>query len=366
MKILVLSENYSTKEKISQAFIHTRNVEYMKKGILVDVISFAANNKYEYEGINVYSEKDFYNERKIEEYDIIVSHAPNIRNHCKFISKNANKIKKIVFFFHGHEVLISKEIYPKPYKFVKKEKFLKETIRNIYDIMKLKYLKRFFNKFINISTYIFVSEWMYEQFKKNIKIKESKYKDISYIIYNSLGEKFLKETYDDTKEKKYDFITIRNILDVSKYSIDLVNDIAKKYPKYKFLVVGKGEFFKHNEAPSNLKYELKNLNHDEIIKYLNESKYALMPTRADAQGVMMCEMATFGIPLITSNIYVCKKVLGDLENVRFIENDINKVDLDATIEGLKKSRVKTKKFSYDNTILKEIDIFNKILNKKEE
>ena len=50
-----------------------------------------------------------------------------------------------------------------------------------------------------------------------------------------------------------------------------------------------------------------------------------MPTRADAQGVMACEMATFGIPLITSNIDVCKEVFKELplefsvEAVKLIE-----------------------------------------------
>lgn len=365
MKILVLAEKYSTIDKVSQGFIHTRNCEYIKNNIEVDVISFALKeDKYTLDGIDVYSLKEFYKGKNVQEYDIVVSHAPNIRNHCKFINKNYENIKKIIFFFHGHEVLYSKEVYPKPYDYVKKENKVKETIRDIYDIYKIKYISKFLKKTLEKSTYIFVSEWMYEQFKKNIKLNENLYKDKSYIIYNALGNVFLENSYDSNSEKKYDFITIRNMLDGSKYCIDIVNELAKKYSQYKFLVIGKGEFFEHNSFPDNLEYKLINLNHKEVIEYLNKSKYALMPTRADAQGVMMCEMATFGIPVITSNIYVCKTVLGDFNNVRFINNDLKDTNLTEVIENFEPLKQKPDKFSFENTIYKEIELIkNKRGNK---
>lgn len=365
MKILVLAENYSTKDKVTLGYIHTRNIEYAKNGINLDVISFASKiDSYVLDGINIYSLKKFNQIKKVEDYDIIISHAPNLKHHCKFINKNYSKIKNIIFFFHGHEVLYTKEIYPKPYNYVKKNIKAKFKIRisNLYDVFKIKYLSYFFKKCLNKSSYIFVSEWMYEQFKKNIKINESEYKQKSHIIYNVLGEVFLNNSYNKEIKKEYDFITIRNMLDGSKYCIDIVNRLARDNPSFKFLVVGKGEFFKFNKAPQNLKYELKNLNHKEIIKYLNNARCALMPTRADAQGVMMCEMATFGIPVITSDIYVCQKVLGDLPNVELISNDDNKIDLKKILLKLENRKYKkTNKFSYENTISKEINVFKALL-----
>lgn len=366
MKVLVLAEKYSTKEVVSQAFIHTRNCEYIKNGIKVDVISFASKASYELDGINVFSLEEFNQQKKLKEYDIVISHAPNIRNHAKFINRNKNKMNKIVFFFHGHEVLRTKEIYPKPYDFVKDSSFIKRTVKSIYDNIKILYMSKFLNKLINISTFVFVSEWMYNQFKKNIKISEDKYKDRSHIIYNSMGEIFLNNNYDEKSEKEYDFITIRNMLDVSKYCIDVVNNIAKNNPNYKFLVIGKGEFFKHNTAPSNLAYELKNLTHKEIVEYLNNSKCALMPTRADAQGVMMCEMATFGIPVITSDIPVCKQVLGDVKNIAFINNDDTNINLANIINKFEKSKEKCTKFSFDNTILKEIKLLEEMYGQEKQ
>ena len=226
------------------------------------------------------------------------------------------------------------------------------------------YISKFFKNKLKNSTFIFVSEWMYDQFRKNIKLDEKLYEDKSYVIYNSLGEEFLNNSYDYKCKKEYDFITIRNILDGSKYCIDIVNKLAQNNPNYKFLVVGKGNFFEHNKPPKNLKYELKNLTHKEILQYLNKSKCALMPTRADAQGVMMCEMATFGIP---SDIYVCRKVLEGVENVKFIKNEDTNIDLGKYLDNIENVRFeKNKKFSYENTILREIEIFNKIMGENSE
>ena len=363
MKLLVLAEKYSTIDKVSQGFIHTRNCEYKKNDIELDVISFChKEGKYNLDGIDVYSQTEFCRVNSVEDYDIVVSHAPNIKHHCQFINKNYSKIKKLIFFFHGHEVLYCNEIYPMPYDYVKKENKLKDTIRNVYDVYKIYYMSKFFKKTLSKSTYIFVSEWMYEQFRKNIKMDEALYKDKSNIIYNALGTIFFENKYDVDKKKKYDFITIRNNIDGSKYCIDLVNNLAYNNPDLKFLVIGRGEYFKHYEPASNLKFIEKNLTHKEIIEYLNTAKCALMPTRADAQGVMMCEMATFGIPVITSDIYVCKKVLGDLENVQFVSNDNASADLNKYLQKFEKIVFKKNdKFSYENTIIKEIEVFKFIV-----
>ena len=49
-----------------------------------------------------------------------------------------------------------------------------------------------------------------------------------------------------------------------------------------------------------------------------------MPTRTDAQGLMMCEMATYGMPVITTDIPVCHEVLDSFENVSMFDiNDTN-------------------------------------------
>ena len=101
--------------------------------------------------------------------------------------------------------------------------------------------------------------------------------------------------------KEYDFITIRSNLDDSKYAIDVVNNLANRHPQYKFLLVGKGHFFEHYAKADNIIRIERFITPDEMVALLNKSRYGLMPTKNDTQGIMACEMATFGIPLVTSD-----------------------------------------------------------------
>ncbi|MBS4223349.1 glycosyltransferase [Lederbergia citrea] len=363
MKILVLSANYPRPDGyVAQYFIHTRNKEYVKRNIDVSVLSFSTNTDYVLDEVKVYSYKSYKEMLISTKFDILVSHAPNLRNHYLFLKKYNKMFNKFVFFFHGGEVLKSSEIYPMPYPYTKKASKLYSAFNNLYDDLKLRLWKQFFIKYAEKSKFVFVSNWMYEMFIRFVKIKPSLIQGSSYIIYNSSGKKFELNKYNAESKKEYDFITIRNILDKSKYCIDVVNNMAKNNPSYKFCVVGKGEYFNYNEKASNLDFISSHLNHDKIIQYLNKSKYALMPTRADAQGVMACEMATFGIPVITSNISVCKEVLGDFDNVKFIDNDDEifveslNLDFDRNVNSQK-----DKKFFTENTIGKEVELFNNII-----
>ena len=47
-------------------------------------------------------------------------------------------------------------------------------------------------------------------------------------------------------------------------------------------------------------------------------------------------MATFGIPLITSNIDVCKEVFEGFENVAFIDNEDEKINIEPILKNYKK------------------------------
>lgn len=363
LNILVLATDYTVpNKKVASHFIHVRNKQYAKFGIKVDVVSFAAKYDYKLDGINVYTYNTYKNNLINKNYDILLSHAPNLRNHYRFLIKYGNNFNKIIFYFHGHEVLKESEVYPRPYKYVKKKFFLYFLFRNFYDKFKLWVWRGYFQKVINKSQFIFVSKWMYNMFIKFVRIDLMEIKERCHIIYNCIGEEFENNSYNKSCAKDYDFITIRNILDKSKYCIDIVNIIAENNPQYKFCVVGKGEFYKYNKKPDNLEWIDKNLTHNEIIDFLNRSKCALLPTRADAQGVMACEMATFGIPLITSDIEICKEIFEGFENVAFINNDEKCINIGNIFNKLIHIEVKVKNDKYfsKNTIGKEIEIFKRL------
>lgn len=362
MKILLLTTDYPHPNGyVSQYFIHTRNKEYVKKGIDISVLSFSAKEDYNIDDVNVYTYDTFKSKLIDIKYDILISHAPNIRQHYRFIKKYNKKFKRLIFFFHGHEVLKSSEIYPEPYSYMKKQSFIYKRFSDIYDNFKLVLWNKFFNANLQKCEFVFVSEWMYNMFIKYVDLNPNKIEDKVHIIYNSIGEKFENLNYDENYIKTYDFITIRNLLDKSKYCIDVVNNMAINNPEYKFCIVGKGDFFKFNKKPKNIELIEKHLNHDEIIEFLNKSKFALMPTKADAQGVMACEIATFGIPLVTSNIDVCKEVFEGFENVIYIDNYSSVKVETLNLDSLKMKKIdKNNKFMKINTIDNEIKLFNKI------
>lgn len=366
MKVLVLTEDYPSENSKILMYVHTRNLYYAQNGISVVVLNFRAKENYIIDGIQVITLEEY--KDNIEKYncDILISHAPNLRNHYRFLKKYEKNFKNIVFFFHGHEVLKVNKVYSKPYKYVKQNVF-KKIIRNLYDDMKLYLWRKYFTKIAYKSKFIFVSNWMYEQFLKWTKINPKVIQDKYSITYNGIGEQFEKINYNHNANKEYDFITIRANLDGSKYSIDIVNELARKNPEYKFLIVGKGQFFKFNKKAENVVWLDKVLNHDEIVKLLNNSKCALMPTRTDAQGLMMCEMATFGIPLITSDIPVCHEVFDDFKNVAMIDNDnIEKNNLKKLYEKINGVQAKNNKYFYGNTCEKEINILEEIYGRTKE
>lgn len=353
-RILVLSEDYSNNEgKVSLHYIHTRNIEYLKSGIQVDVLSFSTSQDYNYEGIRVISEETYSTESV--QYSKLLSHAPNLKNHYRFINKNTSDFEEIIMFFHGHEVLKISEAYPEPYSFVTKRNKFKVWLRDRYDDYKFRKWKNFIINHKNKLELVFVSDWMLNQFLKNIKISKD---DLSnyHIIHNSVGAYFEKNSYDSKSEKKYDFVTIRSSLDGSKYCIDVVRKLALKYPNKCFLVIGKGKFFEHYEQPENLTLIQKQLNHQEIIHYLNRSRFALLPTRTDSQGVMACEMLTFGIPLVTSNIPVCEEMFQSFSNVIFIDNELPVLDFSKEFWQSAINAEKIHKFSRVNTVDKEIEL----------
>ena len=179
-----------------------------------------------------------------------------------------------------------------------------------------------------------------------------------HIINNGISEYILEANYS-LSQFRADFITIRP-LDRAKYSIDLVVKFAEANPQYTFHIYGKGKYFDYNSHPDNVKVINEFIFPKDMPALFNSYKCAIMPTRTDAQGLMMCEMATYGIPILTSDIPVCHEMLDEYSNVRFIKNDTwgNKLETIPT-----KLEYPLNRFSFENTIQKEINLIYQRCNK---
>lgn len=353
MKILILVEDYPRQcGGISLMYIHTRNLYYQKHGIEVEVLNFRADQNYIYENIPVITLEHYKQYRP--NYDLLIIHAANLKHHYLFLKKYGKGFERFLFFYHGHEVLKINQVYSKPYPYIQRNR-VKEKLQDLYDDFKLYIWRRYLPKIRFKSEFVFVSQWMKDEFFKWTRIDERQMNERCHITYNCVGELFENLAYDDKRQKEYDFITIRGNLDGSKYAIDLVNQLAKNTPDRKFLLIGKGQFFDHYEKASNITWKDQTMHHTEIIEALNEARFALMPTRTDAQGLMMCEMAAYGIPLITSDLPVCHEIFDGFANVSFIKNENENLSLE---ELARRESVCMKDHRYDQaiTICREIEM----------
>ncbi len=352
-KILVAVEDYPNDNGgMALMYVHTRNKYYAEHGIDVTVLNFRAQKEYVFDSIKVIPQDVYSNKR--EKYDILVLHAANLKHHFVFLKKNGNHFPRFIFFYHGHEVLRINKTYSKPYVYNKHNPAI-AFLQDMYDEIKLLVWRCYIPKVLKKSHLVFVSNWMYDEFVRWTRIKPSVLKGGYTVIYNCVGKAFEKGMYDEAAEKKYDFVTIRGNLDGSKYCIDIVNRLAFQTPEKKFLLIGKGDFFQHNEKAPNLEWRNQVLTHDEITETLQKARFALMPTRTDAQGLMMCEMAAFGIPVITSDIPVCKEVFGTFPNVYYIDNEDTNLTLDA-LGDFKSVCLKDDRYYKDATISKEVQL----------
>lgn len=319
MKVLVLVQSYPCGEKKDLMYVHTRNLYYQKNGIDVTVLNFSCNKSYRYESIPVISEKQYVDHP--EGYDVFIVHAANLKNHYRFLKK-WNNCDKLIFFFHGHEILRLSKEYPKDYAYIQSSSFLQVLMQDLYDSLKFIVFRRYYKSVAYKSKFVFVSEWMKKKFYQYLQLNSADIMNHDVVISNSVGEIFEESTYKKNEKAEYDFVTIRGNIDGSKYCVDLVNGFAQKYPEFKFLLIGKGEYFDYHEKAGNLTWVNRQLTHEEIPALLNNSRCALMLTRTDAQGVMACEMATYGIPTIVSDIEICRDVFSCYTNVSFLKNDI--------------------------------------------
>lgn len=362
IKVLVIVTDYpDLLGNTSLMYVHTRNIEYLKSGINVTVLSYKTQKNYIIDGIGVITFETYLAQN--EQYDILICHSANIRNHYRFLKKYGDRFPRFIFFFHGHEVLRVNRTYPKPYPYMRKNA-IKYCVQDIYDSFKLCVWKYYFLKVAYKSQYVFVSKWMLDEFLKSTKIDFNIIKDKYAITYNCIGKEFENVFYNIFAEKKYDFVIIRSYFDESKYGIDYVNNLAKVNSNSKFLLVGKGKYFEHYNKSDNIVWQSSYLNHAEIIELLQTARCALMPTRTDAQGVMACEMASIGMPVITSDIPVCHEVFDDFENVALIPNDDLSVDLNGICKRLEEKLPykKNEKYYNKNTSAKEIELIKKIYN----
>lgn len=318
LRILVVVQGYpSPNDRYNLAYVHTRLLGYIERGLDVTVLNFSAKANYVYEGVRVINESHWL--KVMTTYDVLIAHAPNLRNHLRFLQKHGAMFPRWLFFFHGHEVLNKQAYYPAPYNYESGSNGFWRIADRAYDFFKLRVLRPVLEKWLNQGhlELIFVSGWMRQAFFDNVKAKPELVMPHAHIIPNAVHPAFLSHQWQALDPLNADCITIRP-LDNPKYAIDQVCVLAKANPHLRFHIFGRGDYFQHHLLPKNVVWFNRFLTPEEMIHLLPRYRCAVMPTRLDAQGVMMCELASYGIPLITSDLPICREMLAPFKRVHYL------------------------------------------------
>ncbi len=348
---LILVTQYPSETSSSMQYVHTRALSYKASGLRGAVYCCSERGERIFEGIEVYGKS-----MPVPAAKCLIVHAPNIRQHYFFIKRYGEKFPHLVLFFHGHEALNINQEYPAPYEYVAKRGPLRVHIQDLYDSLKFKLLRNLVNQNKEKISLVYVSEWMKKKVHANLHLNNAEVRE--YIIPNSIHPIFESFHFKAPVHAEYDFFTARGSIDNAKYGIDIIRDMAIKNPSQRFLLVGSGYYFNHYSKPDNLDYENRTLKPQEIPTYMERASCALLPTRLDAQGVLACEIASTGMPLITSDIDICKMVFSNFNNVAYIIHESKPGELeDVKNKLLSKGPFKKNNFYYHkNTTEKEAEL----------
>lgn len=360
--ILVLVQGYpSEADRYNLAYVHTRLLLYRQAGLELRVLNFGTDAAYEYEGIEVLSEKDWLAARRRE--DLLISHAPNLRNHLRFMLRYGRRFRRWLCFFHGHEVLLKARYYPAPYDFSPRSGKMWHLADQGYDLLKLRLWRQLFRRWLaqDKLALVFVSRWMREAFEACVGLGAELIDPHAEIIPNSVHPAFLQSQWQAPADPVADFVTIRP-LDNPKYAVDQVSTLARQHPQLRFHVYGRGQYFVHHPPPANLQWFDKFLKPEEMITLLPRYRAALMPTRLDAQGVMMCELASFDMPLLTSDLPICREMLDAFPRVGFLPEDLQNADLSAVLTQVsaQHSAPDRQIFAPERTVGRELELIRRL------
>ena len=366
MRILVLATSYPTPDRIyQQAFIRARVRGYLDRGQSVSVLSFHTNKPYELDGVEIRPESHWRNEDLTQHFDVIVSHAPNLRQHLRFLFQQRKSLPPVAFTFHGHETLRIHRHYPPPYSWQQGRFFpLKRLLQDAYDSFKLRVLSHFIEALRrqNKVLLIYVSHAFRAMAQGDLRHSPGTWDDISVVIPNPIGVGFSTAKYHP-ENLLGDFLTIRP-LDASKMAIDIVLECARQNPEQTFHLYGEGQILNHLSPPPNVIHVAKFLENDDIPTLLNRYRAAVMPSRCDAQGVMMCEMATAGIPVLASDIPAHREALAEFPRTQFLNNEEPQFDAKAFLEAMSSlPSTHSKVFHQETIILSEIESFEKLVHR---
>lgn len=368
--VLVIVPNYpSTHNLYLCAFAHSRNREYVKAGLKIQVAAISGDNwyqsTYEIDGVPVFNGR-YLDLKKLlsrHQYKVIVVHFVDEYLYPIFDGYIQNE--RLIFICHGPEATF--RFLPnlcRPY-------FTKELpaidLGEHFDC-KEDYARRYAGK-ANVD-WVFVSEWLRDFSEEMLHVKFRN----AHVIYNTINEElfpYRKKSAEDRKK----ILVLRKFDDIQVHSIDQIIGAIEALSRRDFFndltfeVYGDGTYYDVLTGPlekfHNVHLHRTFVPNDQVHKLHEKSGILLIPSRHDAHAVAMSEGASSGLVVVgsevTSNGFFMNQeanhTLADPEDPVALADIIERLyrNPDEYLEiSERMSKEAQAKCSRSNTVLKEV------------
>lgn len=367
MKVQVVTGRYpSTAEPYNHMFVHTRNLQYIKKGHEVEIyVPAKVYSSYNIDGIQVYlvSVQEIVKKLKID--SIVMVH---LLLHSLIKELDAGVIydylikydKPTLFFIHGIE---TQSIWRSRREDIQASK-PKSIARFLYnDFYRISNMKSTFQRIISHTKnieFVTVSQWMREDTEKTLGVLIA---PRTSIIANGIDITLFQ--YQDHWENREKLLSIRPLSLKGKYAVDLALETMEKiaHRAISLTIYGKGKdkqkivnHINHKHLQERVSIENDFIPHDKIHKVHSQYGIYYAVTRMDAQGVSMCEAMASGMPTVSFDTCAIPEYIKDGETGILIPAYDTKIAAEKITELISNKNLFTKLSENGRKSMEKIDI----------
>lgn len=233
-------------------------------------------------------------------YDVIVSQIAAYHTFIPSILSRLN-LKKHVIILHGTDCNVIPEIiygnlgkWPLCW-------FTKKSLQMATLLLPVSY-----QLIENDSNYLSQSKARFG-LKNNI----TKFKTPIHVIFNGLDNSIFKIKH--VQRIEFSFLTVA--LDLGNHrnyllkGIDLILDLAKKYPKYKFSIIGSDTIYGYNGDLPNVNV-IGKVNHVNLPDIYNQHRFYLQLSMSESFGLSLCEAIMCGCIPVVSDVGMMAEIVG--------------------------------------------------------
>lgn len=314
MRIAVLAPGYpSDAVPYNYAFVHARCQLYAARDEIVAAFALGTTDAYELDGVSVTVAARDPLRRAIQEFrpDVLAIHAPNFRTIPIARSLRCPQVSWV----HGHEALfnLSSVEYGRT-RMQRAAKWAKVIPRNL---VQLATLRRFLTAQSRI---VFVSRWIHHAAERHTL---QRYPN-ALVIPNPVDTDLF--TYRLDTANRCRGITARS-LSSTKYGIDVAIRAFTGNDGATLDIVGRGSLETRyrrliNRLGANARLLTNWFPHRDMPDLFADYGFFVAPSRAETQGVTMCEAMACGLPVIASRVGgIPEYVSHDVEGLLVPPND---------------------------------------------